>query len=473
MEEHEPFLETSDESIVASLAIFARALLRRTTRQLVKGEEVPVRHVEMPLPVSRAAATDYVRLIALWNADRAGAVVSGPARPCPACRSEASDFQFVSLDQYPYHACRVCGTWFVPLMIDDGLMAAYFARVPEARRLSDAMMSGRDVRTRDSDRERFGQYFALLRPLLAEGQPVRYLDIGCGVGHSVEQAAELGWDARGEELNEVAVATAQAQGRNVVRPGASDTGAAYDVVSLFETLEHVTDPDQVLAHVARSLAPLGMVVITVPNRSSFEISVLRERCFHVFGGFENVGHINLFDPRGIGALLERHGLSLLFTDGQFGSDLAQIFSFLAASGQSAVDVLRSGQLEFSIAEPAYAVLNNLGPAAACLERALKRSPILLALACRASARPQLADAVAAIEQRWREEMDAAFAAEGRALLESETEYKATVTAMQAEVRRRDALLRETESSLQAEIQKRDQIIEELKSAARKRSWFSR
>ncbi len=188
------------------------------------------------------------------------------------------------------------------------------------------MMSGRDQLTRDSDRERFGQYFQLLQPLLdGAPQPTRYLDIGCGVGHSVELAAGLGWNARGEELSEVAVATARAQGRNVALPGTRAPGEVYDVISLFETLEHITDPDQVLTDAVGALAPLGIVMITVPNRASFEISVLRERCFHVFGGYEHVGHINLFDSRGIGALLERHGLSLMFTDGQFSSDLGQIF----------------------------------------------------------------------------------------------------------------------------------------------------
>lgn len=457
----DPFNGASDASVVASLGTFARELLRRATRTLASGREVPVQHVSVPLPVSRASAADFVRMIQLWVEDRAGVQITAPARPCPACRSEDSDFQFLSFDQYPYHECRACGTWFVPLAIDDRVFDEYFARVPEARRISGAMMSGRDQLTRDSDRERIGQYFQLLQPLLDDGlEPMRYLDIGCGVGHSVELAASLGWNARGEELSEVAVTTAQAKGRNVVRPGTRALGEAYDVISLFETLEHITDPDQVLADAVQALAPSGIVMITVPNRASFEISILRERCFHVFGGYEHVGHINLFDPRGISALLERHGLSLMFTDGQFSSDLSLICSHLASSGRSVPDVLFAGRVEFPIAEPAHQVLNILGSAVSLLERASHRSPILIALACRSAARPHLEPRFNALREQWHGQLTASIAAD---LAESETEYKASAAVLQAEVNRRDDMLRQLEAHLQGEIQLRDRLLDDLRS----------
>jgi SAM-dependent methyltransferase len=430
----EPFALAGDESIIASLLIFSRELLRRSTKEIVEGHDIPMRQVSSPLPFSRAAAKDYVRLINLWTAYRVGTEVEAPARPCPACRTTQSDFQFLSYDQYPYHACRTCGTWFVPQAIHDGIMEAFFEKVPEAKRISDDMMTGRDVVTRDSDRERIGHYFDMMRPLIADrASAVRYLDIGCGVGHSVALAAEKGWQALGEEVSEVAVATARAKGRNVVLPGTRNHSAQYDVISLFETLEHITDPDPVLAEAVRALAPSGIVFITVPNRASFEISILRDRCFHVFGGVEHVGHINLFDVRGIDVLLKRHGLSLMFTDGQFGSDVGQIFSYLADSRQSALQAMANSNLDFEIVDPAYTVLNNLGPAFSCLERSLKRSPILIAIACRVEDRAALEDRFATVERQRLHELRDMIGAEGRALLDHENKY-------QDEIRLRDDLL---------------------------------
>jgi len=255
----------------------------------------------------------------------------------------------------------------------------------------------------------------------------------------------------GVELSEVAIATARAKGRQVVRPGELDSAGQYDVVSLFETLEHITDPDPVLADVARVLAPAGVIMITVPNRASFEISILRHRCFHVFGGSENVGHINLFDARGVGALLERHGLSLIFTDGQFSSDLPQVFSYLASSGPSALDAVGKDRMDLALPEPAYTVLNNLGPAFSCLERVLKRSPMLIAIACRTADCARLAEACAVLEQNWRDEMLGLIADQARSRLEHETEFRSLIAALEREIARRDDLLAETAAQLQQQV----------------------
>ena len=79
----------------------------------------------------------------------------------------------------------------------------FFAAVPEARRISDQMMVGRDEGTRDNDRTRFGDYFRML------GQLRSAATRSCGIwtlaaaSAPVELAAELGWDATGVESSAV------------------------------------------------------------------------------------------------------------------------------------------------------------------------------------------------------------------------------------------------------------------------------
>lgn len=401
----DPLAEMSDESLVANTAVLLRELIRRCTRHKVEEVEIPARQVRLPLPFSRADSADYLRIVQLWTRYRHDVPIDAPPRPCPACRSERSRFQFFSYDQYPYHECRECGTWFVPQLIDGRVIDQFFSASPEAKRIAGEMMAEREDATRASDHQRFEHYFRLMRPLIERrSERVRYLDIGCGVGHSIDLATSLGWDALGVELSEVAVAVAQARMRNVIRPAEHDRAGQYHVVSLFETLEHVTDPDVVLSDAARMLAPQGVLIVTVPNRASLEISALRERCFHVFGGSDGVGHINLFDAVGLETLLGRHGLSLMFTDGQFGNDALRIFSHLV-SGEGPVPDEQDGyQVDVMIPEPAYTLLNNVGPALSGLDRATRRSPILIGIACRTADRPVLASAFEAIQQEWRQEM---------------------------------------------------------------------
>jgi len=450
----------STGSLLGNVAVFLGELIQRATRDIATGEPVPIERVRVPLPFSRAAGSDYLRIVQLWTGYRAAHPVTAPPRSCPACRKDDSQFAFVSYDRYTYHECQQCGTWFVPLQIDERVIDEFFAAVPEARRIADQMMVGRDEGTRDNDRARFSGYFRMLGQLTPAGASrLRYLDIGSGVGHSVELAAELGWDATGVESSVVAVTTARAKGRNVQQPGDPAAAGPYDVVSLFETLEHITDPDPVLADAIRQLAPGGVVMITVPNRGSFEMSILRGRCFHIFGGSENVGHINLFDVRGLDALLTRHGLSLMFTDGQFSSDLPQMFSSLTVTGPSALDWAGQDHIDLALPSAAYTVLNNLGPAFSSLERSLKRSPILIAIACRHADRALLAASIAALEQGRRQELLAGIDEGSLALATHESQFRTLLADAQNEIARRDVLLAETATEFQKEINLRDELLE--------------
>jgi SAM-dependent methyltransferase len=97
----------------------------------------------------------------------------------------------------------------------------------------------------------------------------RLLDVGCGEGSFLNAAAE-GYDVYGVELDAEAAARAEQ-----LLPGRITTGtlddlpahlAPFDVVTLFEVLEHVADPLETLRACQTLLKPGGMVVISVPNR---------------------------------------------------------------------------------------------------------------------------------------------------------------------------------------------------------------
>ena len=431
----------SDDALTANVAVFTSELLRRATRALVHEGPIEPTQTTLPLPLSRAEGVDYTRIVELWNAYRAVHPLHAPFRPCPACRSSRSRFEFSSYDGYPYHACENCGTWFVPMAICDRVIDEFFDAAPEARQRSDKMMAERNQRTKASDRERFGRYFDMLKPCVSRlsGAP-RYLDLGCGVGHSVELSTELGWHSLGIELHCVAVDTARANGRNVVRPSDAPQGQEFDVISLFETLEHITDPDAVMSGLVSALAPGGIVMMTMPHRASFELSLLRGRSFHVFGGVENVGHINLFDANGLETLLQRHGLTTLFLDGEFSSDLTQLLAVLSERHSSGPVPPTGDHLSLSLAPAAHGLANTLGPAFAALERALKRSPILIAIACRPADAAALSGFKAALEANWRSSLDAVLDAGERAMQAHQSSLRTLLADLQGEVSRRDEML---------------------------------
>lgn len=106
--------------------------------------------------------------------------------------------------------------------------------------------------------------YALCAELLPPG---RVLDLGCGVGHSYERLAPretVGVDIDAGSLTGQDRETHAADMRAL--PFAD--GSFASVLSV-QSIEHVPDPERVLAEVARVLEPGGAAVFVTPNRLTF------------------------------------------------------------------------------------------------------------------------------------------------------------------------------------------------------------
>jgi 2-polyprenyl-3-methyl-5-hydroxy-6-metoxy-1,4-benzoquinol methylase len=109
---------------------------------------------------------------------------------------------------------------------------------------------------------------------LVSGRSV--LDAGCGVGYGSAMLAEAGAaEVVGVDLSDKAV---QAAGAGAPAGASFVVGdvhalafeaARFDVVVCFEVIEHVDDQDQVIAELARVLAPGGVLAISSPNRDVY------------------------------------------------------------------------------------------------------------------------------------------------------------------------------------------------------------
>ena len=95
-----------------------------------------------------------------------------------------------------------------------------------------------------------------------DGRPL--LDVGAYTGVFLEIAAQHGWDAWGVEPSSWAVRKAQGRGLQMVE-GTLQTAdlpdAHFDVVTLWDVIEHVADPRETLRLAHRLLAPGGLLVV--------------------------------------------------------------------------------------------------------------------------------------------------------------------------------------------------------------------
>lgn len=110
-------------------------------------------------------------------------------------------------------------------------------------------------------------YLGLLRHQLGGLRPKRVLDLGCGVGGFLAGLAQIGERVLPTDMDRASLAICRERGFPAVLSDGyalpfADEG--FDLVCLFDALEHIPDEARALSEVARVLAPGGRVVISVP-----------------------------------------------------------------------------------------------------------------------------------------------------------------------------------------------------------------
>lgn len=134
------------------------------------------------------------------------------------------------------------------------------------------------------------------------------LDVGAGNGTAVRALRAAGVDAHGVEPSALAVEAAHARGAPTVLAGTLDdnpqAGRAFEVVRMFQTLEHMPDPVDALRRARALLAPGGRVVVGVPN-----LGALGRRAFGAsWNGLELPRHLHHFTRATLAAVMEAAGL---------------------------------------------------------------------------------------------------------------------------------------------------------------------
>jgi len=339
--------------------------------------------VRLPHPFSNMSRAEWTDAVRLWRAGGVRLLAELPPRTCPACGVADARALFTSYDGYPYSECAECGTWFVPLRVTGALFERYFEITPAARRYGDyTQIQNDDASVQALDRARFAAYFADLRACL-DRPLATLLDIGCGVGNSLAVARELGIDAYGLEVNARAIAAARAAGRAVFEPGAPLPRPAFDVVTLWETIEHLDDPLATLQHAKTLLAPHGLLAITAPNLDSPAIRSMRGDSMQIHGGPAWPGHMNLFTPKTLTTLLGRAGFRAIDVRGQYSANVYELAAYQFGTWTGAHAYLDGADDQVVLSQASKTWLDALAPAFSYAEEAFAFAPIMRVLAVRA------------------------------------------------------------------------------------------
>jgi len=139
----------------------------------------------------------------------------------------------------------------------------------------------------------------------------KILEIGCGDGHFLRFLKDKGWQVFGVEPSTFAAKYAgDVLGLNIFTGSIDDfayTDKSFDVICMFEVLEHLHDPYSSLVKLKSLLKDDGILVITVPNFSSF-LRIFFGKSWHII---DLPRHLYHFTGRTIGDLLKKGGYKSL------------------------------------------------------------------------------------------------------------------------------------------------------------------
>jgi 2-polyprenyl-3-methyl-5-hydroxy-6-metoxy-1,4-benzoquinol methylase len=234
-------------------------------------------------------------------------------KPCAICGEPSQDVELLyHLLDYDVLICRRCGLAYVNQTFEtekgEGIPEGYDAIYLPAER---------------SFLARFEHNLEHIEDVVNDGRG-KICDIGCGVGYFLRVAQERGWAVAGIDLDKAAVDIARQHGIDVRWETVEEMSFSddeFNVVTLFNVIEHVPAPQIVLGEIRRVLKPSGLFVLETPTddfrlkhpiRLLYRLSggKITQPIRYLYSSRETGGHIYRFSRETITKILEKMGFDV-------------------------------------------------------------------------------------------------------------------------------------------------------------------
>lgn len=156
------------------------------------------------------------------------------------------------------------------------------------------------------------------------------LDVGCGWGQALEYFASKGMTCRGFDPAPEAVDYVRSRGIECVVAGMGSMdvfrGERFDVVTLMNVLEHLSDPVRVMEEIrGKVLKPGGLLVIEVPNDFN-DLQVAGQQLHQLPEWWVSPpAHLNYFSGETLSRLLRGTGFQVRLLEASFPLEMFLLF----------------------------------------------------------------------------------------------------------------------------------------------------
>ena len=195
--------------------------------------------------------------------------------------------------------CRDCGLVYVnPHRKASAILHNY-----------EEVVDGLYVEEREGRVLTFQRHLRPLEELMPPAQGRRLLDVGCHIGVFLEIAQERGWEAWGVEPSRWAAGEARSRGLQVIAGTLDDVhlaGESFDVITMWDVIEHLTNPLRELRESHRLLKKGGLIGIHTMNIESPLARLMGPRWPWLMEM-----HLYYFSPRTLGEMLRKAGFTVV------------------------------------------------------------------------------------------------------------------------------------------------------------------
>jgi 2-polyprenyl-3-methyl-5-hydroxy-6-metoxy-1,4-benzoquinol methylase len=243
---------------------------------------------------------------------------------CNLCGADDTAL-LAEIDSFHIVRCRQCGLTYVnPRFAQQELHEIY----TESYYDHDGIKNGQKffgyddyVQDEENIKITFAKRLAVIERLAGDmarphsAKNCQLLDVGCATGFFLDLARSKGWNVVGTEVSSFGASFAQERFGLDVRLGTLRdlhlNDQTFDVVTMWDVIEHVLDPMAELLEVHRVLRQGGLLSIITPDANSLVARLLGSR----WEEYRRVReHVYFFSRRTLTEMLRKAGFEILRTE---------------------------------------------------------------------------------------------------------------------------------------------------------------